>query len=255
MKIKFIGTGTSHGVPVIGCSCAACSSKDPRNTRYRSSVWIEDGGTSIVIDTPAEFRVRTLEYAIKNINAVLFTHAHADHAAGLDDVRVYNEIQGMDMPVYGDGATLAEIKQRYSYIFTQTQEGGGKPRLDLREALPFKEFKIKNTVIKPLKVSHGEMEILGFKINNDFAYITDCSFIPEETFDEIKNIKVLVLDALRHKPHPTHFSLGQAIDAAKKSGAAMTYFTHISHGLEHVSTEENMLQNTRIAYDGLTLIL
>jgi phosphoribosyl 1,2-cyclic phosphate phosphodiesterase len=250
-----LGTGTSHGVPLVGCGCATCTSTDPRNKRFRSSIWIKDRGTDIVIDTPAEFRIRSLEYNIMKINAILLTHAHADHVSGLDDIRIYNELQGGSMPVYCGKKTLSEVVTRFLYIFADTQEGGGKPKIDMMEVMPFVKFKVKDTLIEPIPVMHGDLSILGYKINNELAYITDCSRIPEETFKSLKNIKVLILDALRDTPHPTHFSLAQATEAAKIVGAERTYFTHIAHALEHVSTEEKMLPNMRLAYDGLTLIL
>lgn len=253
MKITFLGTGTSHGVPLPGCTCGTCSSKDPKNTRYRTSVYVEDNGAAILIDTPAEFRLRAIEYGIKRIDAVLITHCHADHVAGLDDVRPFNEMQDMEIPLYASPDSAAEIKQRFPYIFSETaQEGGGKPRLQISEIKPGAEFKVKASVILPVALKHGVLDVLGFRIG-DFAYLTDVSEIPAETFSKLSGLKVLVLDALRKKPHPTHFSLEQAVEAAKKIRAGKTYFTHIAHTLEHNSTNTDLPGNVQLAFDGLQI--
>jgi phosphoribosyl 1,2-cyclic phosphate phosphodiesterase len=252
MKVIFLGTGTSHGVPVAGCGCKTCISTDVRNKRNRSSVFIQDGAVNIVIDTPAEFRLATLAHGIIRVDAVLLTHAHADHTAGFDDVRRYNELQGEDIPVFGDEATLKEIKQRFSYIFSKTQEGGGKPRVELKNIAPYKDFNVKGVEILPLAVKHGDLEILSYRMNG-FAYITDVSEIPEVSFGRLSGLDTLVLDALRPEEHPTHFNLNQAIGAAKRIGAKRTYFTHIAHRLEHVETEKSLPGGMLMAYDGLII--
>lgn len=254
MRVTFLGTGTSHGVPVAGCNCGTCKATDPRNKRNRASVFIEDKTASMLIDTPAEFRLASIAHKISYIDAVLLTHAHADHVSGFDDIRRYNEISGMDMPVYSDGATLGEMRRRFDYIFAETQEGGGKPKVRLKPVEPGKAFEIKGTKVLPLSVKHGEMDILAFRIGN-FAYLTDVSEIPEKTFEALFGLDVLVLDALKPEEHPTHFSLSQAIDAAKRIGAKKTFFTHISHRLEHAETEESLPEGVFLAYDGLVLEL
>jgi phosphoribosyl 1,2-cyclic phosphate phosphodiesterase len=252
MRIKFLGTGTSHGVPVLGCKCKTCTSTDPKNKRYRTSVFVEEKNTPLVIDMPAEFRLRAIEYGIARLDAVLFTHAHADHIAGLDDIRRYNEIQMSFIPVYGSAETLGEIKKRFFYIFEKTQEGGGKPKLKLEEIRPYEDFSVKDLDIMPVLARHGELDVIGYRIN-DFAYITDASFIPERTFDFLKGLKMLVLNALRFEPHPTHFNLEQAVDMAGKIKADMTYFTHITHIMEHNEVEKQLPDSMHLAYDGLEL--
>lgn len=252
MKIKFLGTGTSHGVPLIGCNCKTCKSKDLKNKRYRTSILVINNNTNILIDTPAEFRLRAIEYNIKKIDAVFFTHAHMDHIAGFDDIRRFNEIKGGAINAYGDKKNLKEIKKRFSYILEKTQEGGGKPVINFIEIKPFKEFIINNIKILPLPVCHGKLKITGYRIKN-FAYLTDVSRIPKKTYDYLKNLDVLVLDALRKEEHPTHFNLVQAINEAKKINAKKTFFTHIAHSLEHNETERNLPENIKLAYDGMEI--
>ncbi|MCB1141455.1 MAG: MBL fold metallo-hydrolase [Leptospiraceae bacterium] len=254
MKVKFLGTGTSHGIPVIGCSCPTCTSKDPRNQRYRTGLYIQDSSHSFIIDTPPEFRLRALEYKIQKIDAVLFTHAHSDHCAGLDDIRRFNELQNSSIPVYGNEETLSELRKKFSYVFEETQEGGGKPKLDLKLISDFETLKLGKLNFIGLPVYHGELKILGYRIGG-FAFITDVSKIPEETFSRLKDLEILVLDALRIEKHPTHFNLEEAIEAAFRIGAQKTYFTHITHILEHESTEKVLPQTMFLAYDGLELFL
>jgi phosphoribosyl 1,2-cyclic phosphate phosphodiesterase len=254
MKVTFLGTGTSHGVPVAGCGCKTCTSKDSRNKRNRASVFIEESGAKILIDTPAEFRLASLAQKITSIDAVLLTHAHADHVAGFDDIRRYNELSGTEMPVYSDKATLEEIRRRFDYIFVSTQEGGGKPRVNLTEVAPGKTFTVNRAEILPLSVKHGGLDILAFRINK-FAYLTDVSMIPDGVFGHLKALDVLVLDALRPEEHPTHFNLSQAIEAALKIGAKKTFFTHIAHKLEHEETEKALPGGMFLAFDGLVIQL
>ncbi|HDQ26613.1 MAG TPA: MBL fold metallo-hydrolase [bacterium] len=254
MKITFLGTGTSHGVPMAGCDCKTCTSKNPKNRRYRSSVLIQENGKNVLIDIPAEFRLAAIENRIKKIDAVLITHGHADHIAGLDDIRRYNEIQKSEIPFFCDDKTADELRQRFSYIFKNTQDGGGKPRVKLNIIEEGNKFDAARFSVIPLPVMHGNDKITGFRVG-DFAYITDVSMIPGGTFALLKGLKVLALDALRPEPHPTHFNLEQALQAAAIIGAERTFFIHIAHRLEHEELEAGLPENIRAAYDGLGIEL
>jgi len=253
MKVTFLGTGTSQGVPVIGCTCQVCRSLDYRDKRLRSSVHIEVDGKSFVIDTGPDFRQQMLREHIGHLDAVLFTHGHKDHTAGLDDVRAYNFLQQADMPVYGLQEVLNQIKVEYYYAF-EKEKYPGIPQLRLHTILQ-DDFSIEGVKITPLPVLHMKLPVLGFRINN-FSYITDANHIPAETLTRMAGSEVVVLNALQKEKHISHFSLEEALAMAKKIGAAKTYFTHISHKLgTHKSIEKELPDSVALAYDGLSITL
>ena len=250
MLIKFLGTGTSHGIPVVGCNCKTCTSNNPKNKRMRSSIFIQEKNNDILIDTSPELRLQMLANDITNIDLVLFTHAHADHIMGFDDLRVINWLKGESVPCYGNKDTMNKIRNIFDYIFDPLQVGGGIPQVTLNTIKS--EFEYNNLLITPLEVKHGKLDVLGFKIKN-MAYITDCSFIPENTFKKLKNIDLLIIDALRFEEHPTHMNLKEAIEVVKKINPKKAYFTHISHEMEHKETNKKLPENMELAYDGLIL--
>lgn len=249
MKITFLGTGTSQGVPVIGCGCNVCTSPDPRDNRLRSSIHIAVDDKSFVVDTGPDFRQQMLREKIKKLDAILFTHGHKDHTAGLDDVRAFNHWQKRSMPIYGSRDALDQLKVEYAYAFAD-KKYPGIPQLDLYE-LGDETFEINPVSITPLPVLHMRLPVLGFRIY-DFAYITDANAIPEETLGKLKGIKTLVLNALQREKHLSHFNLEEAIAMAKKIGADRTYFTHISHKLDlHQVVERELPEKIFLAFDGL----
>lgn len=251
MTITFLGTGTSQGVPVIGCSCEVCKSLDYRDKRLRSSVHITINNQSLVIDTGPDFRQQMLRESIHRLDAVLFTHAHRDHTAGLDDVRAYNFLQNMDMPVYGMQETLDQIKNDFAYIFEE-HHYPGLPRLDLRP-ITENSFIINGVQITPLPVTHFRLPVLGFRIG-DFSYITDANFVSDDTYRKLEGTKVLVLNALQQEPHISHFTLKQAIEVAQRIKADKTYFTHLSHKMGlHADVIRNLPEHITVATDGLQL--
>lgn len=253
MKITFLGTGTSQGVPVIGCSCEICGSLDYRDKRLRSSIHLEVDGKSFVIDTGPDFRQQMLREDIKRLDAVIFTHGHKDHTAGLDDVRAYNFMQGMDMPVYGQRKLLDQLKVEYYYAF-EANKYPGTPQLQLSE-ITTQPFDVQGVNFLPLPVHHLNMPVLGYRIH-DFSYITDANFIPEETRKLLVGTKVLVLNALQREKHISHFNLEEAIEMASLIGAKQTYFTHISHKLGlHKVVEKELPASIGLAYDGLSITL
>lgn len=252
MRLTFLGTGTSHGVPMIGCKCRVCTSSDRRNRRLRTSAIVSIDDKHILIDTTPELRLQCLSNNIERVDAVLFTHAHADHIFGLDDIRRFNDIQDASIPCFGSAETLATIRKTFEYIFVATQEGGGKPRIKLR--VVDGTFDAVGVQVTPIPVQHGKIGVLGYRIG-DFAYITDCSFVPERSMELLQNLDVLVIGALRHQPHETHFSLSQAISIAEELSPSKTYFVHMSHGLEHVQTSKELPSGIHLAYDGLEVCL
>jgi phosphoribosyl 1,2-cyclic phosphate phosphodiesterase len=237
---------------MIGCECATCHSSDPRDRRLRPSVLIEaDDGGRVLVDAGPDLRQQALTYAIRRIDAILFTHGHADHILGLDEIRRYNSMQKSVMPCYGDAATLADIRRVFNYVFDPaTAKAGGVPQVvTCAIAGP---FCIGGIEIVPVPVMHGARVILGYRIG-PFAYLTDCSAIPETSWPLLEGVDVLVIDALRERPHPTHFSLGEAIDAARRVAPARTYFTHMCHDLPHEATCRRLPSGMQLAYDGLVL--
>ncbi len=255
MNLLFLGTGTSTGVPSLCCDCEVCTSKDRRNKRLRSSLLVRNDGTNILIDTSTDLRQQCLIHGIKNINAVLYTHHHADHVHGIDELRSFNHFNKITIPIYGNKMTLAALKNNFGYIFNGTvQIGGGIPQLEPRTLVAGSTFELGGVTITPLEIIHGKLEISGYKLNN-VAYITDCSYLPENTLDLLKNLDLLILNSLGFKPHPTHFCLSEALEAIKIIQPKRTILTHINHyyGFEKVSRD--LPENVELAYDGMSLDL
>ena len=273
MKMVFLGTGTSHGVPVIGCNCDVCSSTDERDKRLRSSAYISEPA-QILIDTGPEFRIQALRAEIKSLDAVLITHSHADHLNGLDDLRIFShtksvpkkeggkcdeETEGEGLPIYANSNTIADIKTRFDYIFSPVKEGGGKPKLHLVDCGNFgpeNPIKIKGVEIIPLPLLHGSLHDSGWLFTDltspekkTLAYLTDCSLIPEETFailaEKAPSLDQLVIDALRPEEHSTHFSFREALSAAERIGARHTWFIHMTHNMKHVEICSYIEENLR----------
>src|SRR5688500_59206 len=253
MKVTFLGSGTSQGVPVIGCTCEVCTSLDFRDKRLRSSIQVEISEQSFVIVTGPDFRQQMLRERVKRIDALLFTHAHRDHTAGLDDVRAYNFMQRMDMTVYGREQVLDQLKIEYAYAFVKDSYPG-IPRLLLHviDEIP---FSVNGVSITPLPVMHLKLPVLGFRFDN-FSYITDANFIPDETLEKLKGTEVLVLNALQREPHISHFNLKEALAMVERLKPKPTYLTHISRTLgTHAAVSKEYPDGVMLAYDGLQLEL
>ena len=251
MNVTFLGSGTSQGVPIIGCDCEVCTSADKLNNRLRASVWINTPEASIVIDSGPDFRYQMLRAKVKKLDAIIFTHSHKDHIAGLDDVRAYNYFQQKPMDIYGNAHTLDQIQTEFAYVFNN-KSYPGIPQIKLHE-LDGTPFFINGLEIIPVRVMHYKLEVLGFRIG-PFTYITDANYIAPEELDKCRGSKAFVLNALRHEEHISHFTLSEAIRVGKETGAEETYFTHISHqlGLHH-EVEKTLPQGMHLAYDGLEL--
>lgn len=279
LRITVLGSGTSHGVPSIGCECAVCRSSDPRDRRSRPSILIEiepDAGSprasrragaaaaaagarsalaaavrSILVDTSTDLRGQALTHHVRRVDAILFTHCHADHVCGLDDVRRYNQMQKAAIPCYADAETLTNLRRMFTYVFEPpSQQGGGLPQLSLFRIGG--AFTLGGVEVVPVPLLHGRMPVLGFRIGS-FAYLTDCNRIPDESWPLLEGVRTVILDALRHRPHSTHFSVGESIEIVARLGAERAYFTHICHDLPHAETCASLPPGVELAYDGLVL--
>ena len=255
MRVTFLGTGTSVGVPVIGCRCAVCRSADPRNRRLRQSIWIQTpDGDSILVDAGADLRQQALLHGIDRVDAILLTHAHADHILGLDDTRIFAHLQRRSIPVYGAPATLAGVRRSFWYAFEAgVPEGGGIPRLDLREISG--PFGVCGLTVEPVEVDHGHAPATAFRVGN-FAYVTDCKRLSARAGSRLGGLGTLVLNALRRTPpHPTHMTAGEALEVAERLNPGRTFLVHMGHELDHAELEASLPPGVTPAHDGLVLEL
>lgn len=247
MRLRFLGTGTSMGVPVIGCDCAVCTSHDPRNRRTRTSALIETGAQTILIDAGPDFRAQALATGLRSVDAVLLTHSHFDHTAGLDDLRPLCHRTGC-VPIYGSSNTLADVRTRFAYAFDQSSAGSTRPSLELIAIEG--PFAIGPTLIRPFEVQHGTWAITGYRVGG-LGYVTDASAIPPASWALLGDLDVLVLNALRYEPHPTHYSVAQALEIVAALRPRRAYFVHMTHGIEHAAASAELPPGVEFAYDGL----
>lgn len=259
MKVTLLGTGTSQGIPVIGCKCETCTSTDSKDKRLRVSAYIEIPGYGInendtlriLIDTSSDFRQQMLANYFDDVDCVLFTHHHIDHIGGMDDLRQINQQKKKKIDIYGNKLTLDEIKVTFRYVLDEKlQKHNSVPLLNFHY-IDSKPFKINNLEIIPIDIFHGNLPMLGYRIQN-FAYITDASVLPESEYAKLANLDVLILNALRIRPHPTHFSLEESVQTAKRINAKQTYFTHMTHDLKHSTINSQLPPNIQLGYDGLS---
>lgn len=247
LSVTILGSGTSHGIPMIGCDCAVCTSSDARDRRTRTSVAVETRGRVFLIDTAPELRLQCLANNIRRVDAVLFTHQHADHVVGLDDLRRFNVLGGGAIPCYANADTVDVLDRMFAYAFHDTPGyPSAKPKLDLRViGGPLELWGVR---IVPVPLYHGGLPVLGYRFGR-FAYCTDVSRIPDESLALLGDLDALILDGLRRRPHPTHFNLEQAVEMAQRIGARQTYFTHIAHELGHAETNAGLPEGMALAYD------
>lgn len=254
MRVVFLGTSTSYGVPVLGCRCATCTSSDPRNFRTRASVYVEtDEGVRLIIDTGPEIRLQALRERVTRIDAVLYTHYHADHTAGIDDLKAFNAASGGVLPCYGDAATGASLRERFAYAFAGTPWIGLIPHISYTP-VDAEPFFVGETCIQPIPMRHGSIRATGYRIGR-FAYLTDTSGVPASSRALLRDLDVVAVDALRWEPHPTHFSVPEALELIADVSPAHGILTHVGHTLEHAATELAVGPRVSVAYDGLELIV
>lgn len=255
MRLTLLGTGTSFGVPQVGCTCAVCRSDDPRDTRTRTGALIESGDTTILIDTPPELRQQLVRAGTRRLDAVLYTHEHADHTAGIDDLRIFTVKQGGPLPVYGPRETLDRLRQGFQYIFDddiKPYRGTSKPLLQAQPIEAGSEFSVAGVPVLPLEFDHGHSRVFGYRFGR-VAYITDVKSVPPEARSALQGLDVLILNALWWRPHPTHLSIGEAVETAQAIGARETYLTHLTHETAHQDLARELPDGIQPGYDGLTL--
>src|ERR1700690_2539933 len=250
-KITVLGSGTSVGIPTIGCHCDVCASTDPRDNRLRPSILLNYEGRNVLIDTTPDFRMQALRAGIDHLDAVIFTHAHADHIMGLDDVRPFNFRQKGQIPIFAAPETMAAIRRCFQYIFDGMRRNTNVPQLDAR-LIHGGAFELFGLEFLPVPILHGAQTIYGFRFGGA-AYLTDHSEIPESSMEQLRGLDVLFLDALRHKPHPTHSTVERSVKTVERLSPRRAFFTHICHDLPHARTEAQLPPHIRLAYDGLEI--
>ena len=256
MKFTFLGTGTSHGIPMIGCDCDVCTSNDPKNKRRRCSLYIVADGQHLIIDTPPDFREQVLTFGVKRVDAIFLTHPHADHIFGFDDVRRFSNLQQRHIPVYGSPETMRQMRIKFDYVDRQSHSFGGVPRVDFMDQT--EPVSLGDIQVTPLPVLHGNDTIYGYLIEADgkrLGYIPDCSAIADDTFQLLVNMDVMILDGLRPKKHPTHFSIGECIETLQQINAKHSFLTHLTHDSEHHALQAQLGNAVMVPWDGLEIQL
>lgn len=256
MKFTFLGTGTSHGIPVIGCTCSVCRSKDPRNKRRRCSLYIRAGHHHFVVDTPPDFREQVLSFGVERVDALFLTHPHADHIFGFDDIRRFSLLQNSHIPVFGDPETIHQMRKKFDYVDKASHSFGGVPRVKFIEQTH--PVVVGGTTITPLPVQHGHDLIYGLRFEAEgrrLAYIPDCNGIPEKTWPLLENLDVMILDGLRPKPHPTHFTIDECAETLARISARQSFITHITHNSDHSELQHRLGPAVTVPWDGLEIEL
>jgi phosphoribosyl 1,2-cyclic phosphate phosphodiesterase len=256
MKLTFLGTGTSFGVPQLGCGCAVCRSPDPRDRRTRVGAVVElDSGTRILIDTPPELRMQLIAAGISDVDAVLFTHDHADHTHGIDDLRAITVRRAAPLAVYGSQETIAALTRKFDYIFdaaVKARPGSSKPEGEARVVNPGEVFRVGGAEVLPMALPHGPSNVMGYRIGR-LGYVTDAKMLPAEAIAQLRGVSVLVINALFRTEHPSHLSIPEAVDVARTIGAERTFLTHLTHRTAHADLEAELPRGVAPAFDGLTL--
>ncbi len=254
LTATLMGTGTSHGVPMLGCDCDVCCSENPKNKRTRTSLLLRSASANVVVDTPVDLRQQLLTANVKRVDAVLYTHAHADHIYGLDDLRAYGHFQDAAIPLYCEANVGKILSSSFSYAFAEMPDGtheGWRPRVRLETITPG-EWNVAGLPVEAIRMQHGPLDTLGYRLGS-FAFCTDVNHIPSDSLDRLRGLDDFVIDALRHEPHVTHFSVSEALAVIEEIKPKRAWLTHISHLLDHEETEADLPSHVRMAYDGLTI--
>lgn len=254
MKVTIMGCGTSTGVPVIGCPCDVCRSGDPRNHRTRSSITVSQDGVNVLVDTAPDLRFQAMATGLVSIDAVLYTHEHADHIFGMDELRTFNFVMGRPIPVYGSDKVIERIRKVFAYIWDpDAPKGGGLPMINTNVING--DLRFGGIEVKPLTLWHGRQSILGFKFGSSLAYMTDCNAIPDETLETVEGMPLVIIDALRYRPHTTHFAVEEAVDVVSKIKPGRALLTHLSHSLDYQRLKDELPDGIEPAYDGMVIDL